>query len=268
MAQFNGPIDILKLLDSSNCGKCNKKTCIAFAGAVFKGQSKLEKCPKLDSDIIEQYSGFTSNYISSEQLGDNAIQALKSQVATIDLASAAQRLGAQYSDGKLTIKCLGKDFSVDTEGNIITEIHVNPWVTLPILTYIIEGAGDPISGEWVTFRELDGGEYKYPLFEQRCEKPLKKVADTYIGLFEDMLHIFNGRHADYHYPADISIVMYPLPKVPITICYSKPEDDLESSLTIFFDSTAVENLNLEGVFSLGVGLTMMFEKIALRHSSR
>ena len=58
----------------------------------------------------------------------------------------------------------------------------------------------------------------------------------------------------------------PLPKVPILICYSKPEDDFESNLNLFFDSTAEDHLNIESIYFLGVGLVRMFEKIALRHS--
>ena len=267
MTQIKGPIDILKLLDQSNCGKCKRKTCLAFAGAVFKGEAKLSECPKLDQETINKYSQMESSHISADRLADNALGELKKEIQSLDLRPAAERLGADYSNGKLTIKVLGKDVSVDSEGNIITEIHVNRWIAPLVYTYIISGAGVPPSGEWVTFRELDGGENLYPLFEQRCEKPLKKVADTYTGLFEDMLEIFNGERVDYHYFAEISILLHPLPRVPIMICYSKPEDDIESSLSIFFDSTISDNLGLNGAFTLGAGLTMMFEKIALRHGS-
>ena len=265
MTQFNSPMDILKLLDKSNCRQCKKPTCLAFASAVYRGQSKLSECPNLEKEVIEQYSEYFSTRMSTEQLGDTLMEELKKQITEIDLASAAQRLGTKYSNGKITIQCLGKDFSVDKEGNIITDIHVNPWITIVVFTYIMEGAGTPVSGEWVTFRELDGSENRYPLFEQRCEKPLKKVADTYTGLFEDMLHIFSGKQVEYHYPTDISILLYPLPKVPMMIYYSKPEDDLDSNLALFFDSTIVQNLSVDCAFTLGVGLTLMFGKIAQRH---
>ncbi len=268
MAQINSPIDILKLLDSSNCGKCGRRTCLAFASDVFKGEATLDECPRLDQETVAEYGSMESSYISADRLSDSAMEELKSEVASTDIASAAERLGADYADGKLTIKVLGKDVSVDDKGNIITEIHVNRWMAIPVYTYIIHGAGKPPSGEWMTFRELDGGENLYPLFEQRCEKPLKKVADTYTGLFEDMLHIFSGKQMDYHYYADISILLHPLPRVPIMICYSEPEDDVESSLAIFFDSTVRENLGLGGAFNLATGLTMMFEKIAIRHGHR
>jgi hypothetical protein len=49
------------------------------------------------------------------------------------------------------------------------------------------------------------------------------------------------------------------------ICYWKLEDGLESSLNLFFDQTANDNLGIGSVFSLGVGMAQMFEKLALRH---
>ena len=49
------------------------------------------------------------------------------------------------------------------------------------------------------------------------------------------------------------------------MCYWMPEDCLESSLNLFFDETADENLDIGTVFTLGVGLAQMFGKLALRH---
>ena len=265
MDQFNNTMEIFKLLDKSNCKECNKPTCLAFAAAVFQGQKRLDECPHLDSKIIKRYGVKAGNQVTRAQERDETIEQLKRKITSINLSSSAQRLGAIFSDEKLTIKILGKNFSVDTKGNITTDIHVHAWITIPVINYIIDGAGVPVSGKWVPFRELEGGKTWYRLFGQRCEKPLKKVADTYTDLFEDMIHLFNGRQVENHYSSDISLVLHPLPKVPILICYWKPEDGLESSLNVFFDSTAEENLNIESLYTLGVGLVIMFEKIALRH---
>ena len=268
MSELNNPMEILKLLNKSNCRDCKEATCLAFAAAVFKGQKQLDECPHLDSDIIERLGGKTEERVTAEQAQDEAMEQLKTKITTIDLASAAQRLGARFSDNKLTIKVCGKDFSVDSKGKLFSEIHIHPWITGPVLNYIIEGTGRPVSGRWVPFRELEGGKTWYRLFGQRCENPLKKVADTYTDLFEDMIHLFNGKQVEHHYASDIALVLHPLPKVPILICYWKPDDGLESSLNVFFDSTAEENLNIESLYALGTGLTRMFEKIALRHGGR
>ena len=265
MAQFINTMEIFKLLDKSNCRDCNKPTCLAFAAAVYQGQKGLDECPHLEKEIITKYDVKANNQMSLEQERDETIEQLKKKVITTDLSLAAQRLGAVFSEEKLTIKILGKNFSVDTRGNITTDIHVHAWITIPVFNYIIDGAGVSVSGKWVPFRELEGGKTWYRLFGQRCEKPLKKVADTYTDLFNDMLHIFNGRQVEDHYQSDISLVLHPLPLVPILICYWKPEDGLESSLNIFFDSTAEENLNIESIYALATGLIRMFEKIALTH---
>jgi hypothetical protein len=67
------------------------------------------------------------------------------------------------------------------------------------------------------------------------------------------------------FESDISVVLHPLPKVPIMVCYWLPEDGLESSLNVYFDQTADQNLDIGSVFTLGVGLSQMFEKLARRH---
>ncbi len=264
MSQLHNVMEIFKLLDKSNCRLCNEATCLAFAAAVFQGKKQLDECPHLERDIIERFGGRIEKQ-KIEQDMDESVERLKRKIATIDLASAAQRLGARFADDKLTLKILGKDFSVDSQGNLSSDIHIHAWLAIPVLNYIIRGGGISVSGKWVPFRELKNGKTWHRLFEQRCEKPLKRVADTYTDLFEDLIHIFNGRQVENHYVSDISLVLHPLPKVPILICYWKPEDGLESSLNIFFDSTAEDNLNIESLYSLATGLVRMFEKLALRH---
>lgn len=258
-------MEIFQLLDKSNCRECGEKTCLAFAGAVFQGRRKLAECPKLDREIIERFSGEAPEQKIAEQNRDEYLQQLKSEIAGCDLAAAAKRVGAAFSVGRLTLKVLGKDFSVDTEGNLYADIHINPWVVVPFLSYILYGKGLPAAGNWVSFRELKDGPERYPLFQKRCEEPLKRVADTYTNLFDDLVHIFSARQVEEQFESDISIVLHPLPRVPIMICYWMPEDGLESSLNVFFDETADKNLDIGSVFTLGAGLAQMFGKLALRH---
>jgi hypothetical protein len=266
MIQLTNPMEIFKLLDRSNCKKCNELTCMAFAAAVFKGQRQLIECPHLESQDIPHSSGKSEGPVTNEQELELTIEELKSRLATVDLCAAARKLGASFSNSKLTIKLLGKNFNVDSRGDITTDIHIHPWVTIPVLNHIIQSKGTPVSGKWTALRELKNGETWYRLFEQRCEKPLKRLADMHTDLFEDLIRIFNGKQVENHYDSDISLVLRPLPKLPILICYSKPEDGLESNLNVFFDSTAEDHLNIESIFLLAVGLVRMFEKIALRHS--
>jgi hypothetical protein len=257
-------MEIYQFLDKSNCRECGEKTCLAFAGAVYMGQRKIALCPKLPQLIIDKFSDEESpNTI--EQNRDAYLQALKDEIKGIDLGRAAAKIGARFSAGRLILKILGKDFGVDRNGHIYTDIHVNPWVAVPFLNYILYGKGTPVSGNWVSFRELKEGKERYPLFQKRCEEGIKRVADIYTDLFDDMVHLFNGKQVEKQFESDISVVLTPLPLVPIMVCYWLPEEGLESSLNLFFDETADQNLDIGAIFTLGAGLAQMFGKLALRH---
>ncbi len=266
MAQLNNPVEILKLLDKSNCGKCNEATCLAFAAVVARGQRTINECPSIEEDVIKQFGDPLGGRKHSDRDVDEILNQLKDRLATIDLAAAAKRLNIPFKDGKLTLEVCGKDFNVDSKGNFLSEIHIHSWLTLPVLNYILEGEGIDPSGQWLPFRELKGGKDWGRFFEHRCEKPMKRVADSYPDFFADMLHIFAGKQVERKFDSDISLVLYPLSKVPIMICYWKPEDGLESDFHLFFDSTAENNLSVDSIYLLTTGLVIMFEKIARRHN--
>jgi hypothetical protein len=265
MPEPKNAMEIFKLLDKSNCRECGEKTCLAFAGAVFQGHRKLDECPKLDKTVIDQFSQGTPAGNALEANRDAFLQLAKETLSDVNLSSAADRVGGQFENGKLTVKILGKDFSVDQSGHLYSDIHVNPWVAAPFYDYVINGKGSDPIGKWVSFRELKNGRDRYPLFQKRCEEAMKQVADTYTDLFDDVVHLFSAKQVDRQFQSDISVVLHPLPKVPIMICYWQPDEGLGSSLNMFFDETADKNLEIGSVFSLGAGLTQMFQKLALRH---
>lgn len=257
-------LEIYKLLDKSNCRKCGEKTCLAFAGAVFQDRRKLQECPQLPQDIAGQLDGAIETRPAYEP-GLKYLEQLKSEVACIDLAATAGRTGGSFANGTLTLKVLGKDFAVDVNGNLSADIHINPWIAVPLLNYILHGEGLPMANRWVSLRELNDGRERYPLFQRQCEEPLKRVADIYTALFDDIVQLFSGRQVAKQFDSDISVVLQPLPKVPILLCYWLPEDGMDSNLLVFFDETADRNLDTDSVFTLGVGLAHMIKKIALRH---
>ncbi|MDO9265099.1 MAG: DUF3786 domain-containing protein [Desulfosalsimonadaceae bacterium] len=265
MTQFKNAMEIFKLLNMTNCRDCNEKTCLAFASAVYLGKKRLNECPYLDSEIILQNEAEIAQRHPIVDEQGQIIKKLQEKIKSIDLAATADRVGGTFADNRLTIKVMGKNFRVLPDGSLSSDIHINPWVAVPLLSYILNCSEQPISGKWVTFRELENGKTWHGLFRQRCELDMKKVADNYTVLFEDMVDIFNGQKVGNHHDADISVVLHPLPKVPVLISYWKPEDGLESDLTLFFDRTAEGNCGIQAIYTLGVGLVEMFRKIVLRH---
>lgn len=266
MSRFKSTVDILKLLEKSNCRECGLPSCLVFALSVFRGERDISECPRLDPDIARRY-GETAKPIpaAGPEAGEESLAQLQKKIEGIDLAAAAERTGGRYAGGRLTLKILGKDFSVDSKGRMSSDIHINPWIAIPVLDYILNCRGLPASGRWVHMRELEDGINWHQFFTQRCEKPMKRVADTYTDFFRDLIQIFNGKPVQNHYQSDVSLVLHPLPRLPLLICYWKPDEGLPSTLNLFFDATADKNLPVESIYRIGAGLTVMFEKLALRH---
>ncbi|GAB6144015.1 DUF3786 domain-containing protein [Desulfocicer niacini] len=266
MAKFNNTMEVFKLLEKTNCRKCNKATCLAFAAAVFQGQVSLSDCPYIDEKTLKAYADKDNKRESGpEQDYLKVMAGLKEKIKQTDLASRAGILGGKFSNGRLTIKILGKNLNVDTNGEISTDIHVNPWIAPPVLNYILFGKGLALTETWVPFRELETSMDWSRFFEHQCVKRFKKIADSSPSFFENIIEIFNGKPVENHYDADISLIIKPLPLLPMLICYNNPEEGMESDLNLFFDTTADKNLPIESIYRLGTGLANMFEKLAATH---
>ena len=264
MAQIKTPLDVYKLLPKTNCRECRLPSCMAFSAAVLRGEKEITDCPYVDRTVL----GDTKNIerlVSISDRREEAVALLRSRIPSIDLAASAERLGGRIEDGRLALRSLGRDFFIDAEGNVSSSCHTHSWVTLFLLDYIINSTGEDPVGRWTPFRELKKGAERAALFGRMCEKPLKEMADTHTDLFGDIIDIFSGDRTKNMFSSDISLILYPLPRVPILICYWKPDGDMESSLHIFFDATAETHLAIQSIYDIGLGLAMMLDKVLIKH---
>ncbi len=240
---------------------------MAFAAAVFMGRKELFQCPLLSREITAVYANQVRKPHALEEDFNRVLDKLKSSLIKINLPTRADDIGATYNKDKLSLKIMGKDFSIDKEGKAFSDIHVNSWTYVSVLNYIIHCKGLPLAKSWVPLREFPGGQDWFRLFGQQCENVLKKTADTYPDLFSDLVHTFGGKQIVNQYQSDISVVLFPLPKVPMLLCYWRPEDGMGSSLNLFFDESAESNLGMDGLYLLGTGIARMLERLARRHGS-
>jgi len=267
MTGLKTPLEVYKLLQKSNCGQCGTATCMAFAAAIIRQEKQLADCPHLDADIRGRYDGNIEHQVNIEKIQEKTFKDLQEEIKAIDIVSRAECLGARSTGSTLVVTCLGKDFEVDARGRVMSSCHSHAWFSIPLLTYILHGKGAPVAGKWVPFRELEQGSRWERLFERRCEAPLKRIADAHAELFKDLISMFSGASSPDQFSSDISVVLYPLPKVPILICYWKPEEGMGSKLHVFFDVTAEQNLTVDSLFTLGTGLVRMLEKIMHKHTN-
>ncbi|MCI5145753.1 MAG: DUF3786 domain-containing protein, partial [Candidatus Electrothrix sp. AR3] len=184
-----------------------------------------------------------------------------------ELSEIANRLDLPLKDGTLGVKCLGKFFWLDSQGDMTSECHKNNWVHFPVLQYLLQGKGREPQGEWIAFGAIKDAGGKEPFFARRCEQEKQRLAEGHTELFFDILDLFEAEVIQKVGDADKSLCLYPLPRVPFLINYWQPEDAFSAKLTILFDSTVSENTHVEAVYTLGRGMVEMFEQLILRHNT-
>lgn len=258
------PLEVYKVLEKTNCKQCLLPSCLAFAAAIIGGQKNLDDCPHLSTAAKQSLSVNLEKRSTAEPQQAEFMARLVQKLKGLDFPVVAQQVGAECHGDVLSIRSLGKEFHVDRDGVVRSECHIIPWVEAPLLSYICHPRHQQITGQWISFREIKGGIEWRGLFRSRCEAPLQVLADRHPELLADIVDLFLGKEVE-GFDADIALVLYPFPHIPILICYQAPDGDLESELNIFFDACCATNLHIKSLYTLCAGLVKMFEQIALNH---
>ncbi len=118
MPSINSPVDLLKILEKSNCRDCGYKTCLAFAAAVFNNQAALHDCPRLAPEVIEKFAGGVRTRTPMGQDRDELIKQQKEQLRQVDLNARAEKLGAVTTGDGWRLPVLGKEIFIDENGEL------------------------------------------------------------------------------------------------------------------------------------------------------
>jgi len=263
------PLEVFKQTPRTNCGECGLDSCMTFALQVVQGQKSPQDCPYLAAEMADAIGQAGPGSRADEpNRRESLLETLRKDVRGVDLSAVADKLGGVMHGDRLAIRCLGKVFEIDADGGLHSDAHVHDWIHLPLLQYVVHGEGKDPTGVWATFRELDGLRKWDRFFSHRCEKAFHEMADEHTDLFFDILSLF-GRDFDAEdVTADRSILLLPLPKVPIVFLYWPPEEGFESKLSLLFDRATEANLGVEGTYLLVQGILEMFRRLIAKHGLR
>ncbi len=267
MTDIKNPLEIYKTLPRTNCGHCGLPSCIAFAAAVFQRMKQMSGCPYLEKNIAEEIGG---NMITKQRSLDDeqwkVIRQLQKKIELLDLEDVALKIGAKMRNGKLAINCLGKNFFVDQAGNMTSTCHINHWLYIPLLHYIIECQGAEPQNDWISFSELPDAVEWHQYFSHRCEEPLRQLADAHQELLFEMFFLFEAQPVPTAGKADYSLLLKPLPKVPFLINYWRAEEGFPAKLNILLDRSTGQNINAHAITLLARGIVEMFRQLIVSHS--
>lgn len=249
-------LELFRRLPRTNCGRCEPKTCMAFAVALAKGEAEAGACPGLTEAQRRELAGEGGRGDWRESL----IAGLRAEVATLRLPEIAAGLGAGLADGSLVVRCLGRDYTVGPDGAIASPgvPAIAPWTRILLLHYVRTRGSAAPAGRWVAFAELRGGLVKATSFARECVEPLRGLFEgDPAGTARALERIGAERAAGT--PAPVAWRLAALPRVPVLLLYWPPDEEFPSKLTVLFDATADRFLDVESLTFLVEGLAKNLE---------
>lgn len=167
--------------------------------------------------------------------------------AALDAAEIAVRSGADYNakEGLLTVKFLNQLYFIKhPTGNITTDNgeKASLYLAIIILHYLVTAEGKPLTGQWIAYRHLPGGDIYNEPFQNRAIIPFLKTFGDRPEDFQKAAEALGGYRLNI---SGISMVIPVLPRVPICFTIWPGDEEMPASANILFDEAASSYLPTE-----------------------
>ena len=199
----------------------------------------IRKHPILPAQPVREYANDLAYKIASEQLAGNK-----------DFKEQCRKSGARYVPAKnsVIIGCLNRLYSINIADGEIKFVDDSEAVPIRdkilILHYFLRATGTPLSGNLITYKELQEGINYYPTFFKRAIEPIvSNFKDEPEKLLETAATL-DGVKSNY---GDIAVTIKAFPYVPLTIVLWQGDKEFLPDGNILFDSTISDYLPTEDI---------------------
>jgi hypothetical protein len=241
------PLTVYKNLPRKNCGKCSAGACMAFAVQFLRRMIPLTECSELDEAGRDRISSMLSD---TGDWKERRLRELFEEIQLMDMAGMAEDLGAQFKDGFLVLRYLGKDIYLDN--NAFRE-GLDIWDRLLMLMYVKHSGKGPPGGKWVAFRDLKDGMIRSGAFHDECEIPIAHMMESDSTSLLNKLHSMGADRVD-GFSAEHAYVLNILPRIPFLILLRPGDEDFAADCNVLLDSAATAFLDVEALLYLGIAL--------------
>ncbi len=192
-----------------------------------------------ETELMEKKRSFYNLDVTLEQAEE--------QLKKLDPAKIAPLSGTKYdqNESAIIVPFLSQEHRVlfpsasvvDLEGN-----RASTYTAILILHYLVTAKGTPLTGEWISYRHLPGGDIYMDPFQKRAVMPFLK---TFGDKPEDFKKAAIATGAQEGPGSGISMVFTVLPRVPICFVIWPGDDEMPSSANILFDAAAADYMPTE-----------------------
>jgi hypothetical protein len=147
--------------------------------------------------------------------------------------------------GRIKLPFLGDTFFVDIrERKVMFEngSEVYPFLSVLLLHYLVGVDETPLAGEWISFREFEGGDAYFGSFTDRSLVPLKNAFGEKPDLLVPAAEPLGAAPIE---SGDISMRVPVFPKAPLAVVLWRGDEEFEPEVAILYDKTANSILRTE-----------------------
>ena len=182
-------------------------------------------------------------------------EGLWEQLEKLDCAETAQRAKCEYLGDKerYIIQFLNVEYIVDLTGRKIYSCHedspVRPAAFLEelcLLAYLIHAKNIPLANKLVRPEALPGGQF---FFRGIHKLPTEKLEKAFGARPQGLLDVSDQFEAQKCEFGDASILLYILPRLPLTIVIWRGCEEFEARASILFDQTAASQMPLDALLT-------------------
>lgn len=149
------------------------------------------------------------------------------------------------NDQALIVPFINQDYMVyHPGGKVMTDEGetASIYLAIIILHYLVTAKGTPLTGQWIAYRHLPGGDIYIDPFQKRAVTPFLKTFGDRPGEFQKAAKALGGYRLDL---SGISMVVPVLPRVPICFTIWPGDEEVPASANILFDQAAPSYLPTE-----------------------
>ena len=250
-------LDIYKDLPGTNCGDCGRSGCFAFATAVYLEGESLARCPHLPPGQRARMEALVAG--DREQGGgrrpavsEQALDHLRGEMAGRNLREVAGRCGGRYLSGPpeaVEVRFLGRLHRILRDDVVCPEDPApSIWVKIFLMIYATRATGRPLSGRWVSYRELPNTVSKARSFEA-CTEQIARVFEGRPEDLERAARVLGARPAD-EASAHAAFVFEALPRVPLLLLFWDREEEFPARAVLLLDRHVLDYLDQEALVFL------------------
>jgi hypothetical protein len=175
------------------------------------------------------------------------------ELITRDIGSISRSAGSELLDGRrIKLSFFNREIIVEPykkaifytcEGEPGAEEPLDAYSSSLVLHYLLNADGTPLTGRWVSYRELPGGLFYWKTIPGVLEPLIKKYESDGDAFLKKSLEIGGERYKQFRFAS----IVHPFKMFPVLIIFDEKSTEFEADARMLFDGSAPHYLKTDAV---------------------